>query len=49
MLYLDTPAGVGFSYSDEKSFYQSVNDAITGSLLLIKGVLHDHYMILCNL
>ncbi|XP_023741371.1 serine carboxypeptidase-like 45 [Lactuca sativa] len=29
MLYLDTPAGVGFSYSDEKSFYQSVNDAIT--------------------
>ncbi|KAI3525873.1 hypothetical protein L1887_05002 [Cichorium endivia] len=29
MLYLDTPAGVGFSYSDEKAFYTYVNDAIT--------------------
>ncbi|KAK6124818.1 hypothetical protein DH2020_041434 [Rehmannia glutinosa] len=30
MLYLESPAGVGFSYSANKSFYQSVNDEITG-------------------
>lgn len=29
MLYLESPAGVGFSYSVEKSFYSSVNDVIT--------------------
>ncbi|XP_074320547.1 serine carboxypeptidase-like 45 [Silene latifolia] len=29
MLYLETPAGVGFSYSSNKSFYNSVNDEIT--------------------
>lgn len=28
MLYLESPAGVGFSYSANKSFYGSVNDAI---------------------
>ncbi|CAL5431285.1 unnamed protein product [Camellia sinensis] len=29
MLYLESPAGVGFSYSANKSFYTSVNDEIT--------------------
>ncbi|KAJ4706686.1 Carboxypeptidase [Melia azedarach] len=29
MLYLDSPAGVGFSYSADKSFYNSVDDEIT--------------------
>ncbi|XP_074318420.1 serine carboxypeptidase-like 45 [Silene latifolia] len=29
MLYLETPVGVGFSYSSNKSFYKSVNDEIT--------------------
>ncbi|KAG8362739.1 hypothetical protein BUALT_BualtUnG0045300 [Buddleja alternifolia] len=29
MLYLDTPVGVGFSYSTGKSSYQTVNDEIT--------------------
>ncbi|XP_023741311.1 serine carboxypeptidase-like 45 [Lactuca sativa] len=29
MLYLESPAGVGFSYSVDKSFYLSVNDVIT--------------------
>ncbi|KAJ8770358.1 hypothetical protein K2173_014970 [Erythroxylum novogranatense] len=29
MLYLESPAGVGFSYSANKSFYASVNDDIT--------------------
>ncbi|XP_045824949.1 serine carboxypeptidase-like 45 [Trifolium pratense] len=29
MLYLESPAGVGFSYSANKSFYDSVNDEIT--------------------
>uniref|UniRef100_A0A803L1G5 Serine carboxypeptidase-like 45 n=1 Tax=Chenopodium quinoa TaxID=63459 RepID=A0A803L1G5_CHEQI len=30
MLYLETPAGVGFSYSTNLSFYQTANDHITG-------------------
>ncbi|KAB1222171.1 Serine carboxypeptidase-like 45 [Morella rubra] len=30
MLYLESPAGVGFSYSANKSFYDSVNDELTG-------------------
>ncbi|CAK9146493.1 unnamed protein product [Ilex paraguariensis] len=29
MLYLESPAGVGFSYSANKSFYASVNDDMT--------------------
>ncbi|KAA8517922.1 hypothetical protein F0562_015390 [Nyssa sinensis] len=29
MLYLESPAGVGFSYSANKSFYSSVNDEMT--------------------
>ncbi|GFP84997.1 serine carboxypeptidase-like 45 [Phtheirospermum japonicum] len=29
MLYLESPAGVGFSYSADKSFYKSVNDNMT--------------------
>nr|POE58492.1 serine carboxypeptidase-like 45 [Quercus suber] len=29
MLYLESPAGVGFSYSANKSFYTHVNDEIT--------------------
>ncbi|VVA29427.1 PREDICTED: serine carboxypeptidase [Prunus dulcis] len=29
MLYLESPAGVGFSYSANKSFYDFVNDEIT--------------------
>ncbi|KAK4281972.1 hypothetical protein QN277_013409 [Acacia crassicarpa] len=29
MLYLESPAGVGFSYSDNKSFYGFINDEIT--------------------
>ncbi|XP_076936643.1 serine carboxypeptidase-like 45 [Bidens hawaiensis] len=31
MLYLESPAGVGFSYSDDQSFYTSANDVITAS------------------
>lgn len=34
MLYLESPAGVGFSYSANKSFYDYVNDEMTGSSLL---------------
>ena len=30
MLYLETPVGVGFSYSTQSSSYESVNDKITG-------------------
>jgi len=30
MLYLESPAGVGFSFSANKSFYDSVNDELTG-------------------
>ena len=30
MLYLETPIGVGFSYSTDSSSYVAVNDKITG-------------------
>lgn len=30
MLYLESPAGVGFSYSANSSFYEYVDDIITG-------------------
>ncbi|XP_027350097.1 serine carboxypeptidase-like 45 [Abrus precatorius] len=29
ILYLESPAGVGFSYSDNLSFYQTLNDEVT--------------------
>jgi hypothetical protein len=32
MLYLESPAGVGFSFSANKSFYNYVNDEITGTV-----------------
>lgn len=31
MLYLESPAGVGFSYSANESFYEFLTDEITGS------------------
>ncbi|KAB5519300.1 hypothetical protein DKX38_023619 [Salix brachista] len=34
MLHLESPAGVGFSYSANESLYNSVTDEITGSALL---------------
>lgn len=39
MLYLESPAGVGFSYSANKSFYSSVNDAIAArdNLAFLEG------------
>lgn len=30
MLYLETPAGVGFSYSTDSSYYTGVNDKMAG-------------------
>ena len=43
MLYLESPAGVGFSYSANKSFYTHVNDEITGIFIItwyVDGELH---------
>lgn len=33
MLYLESPIGVGFSYSADTSSYMGVNDKITGKSL----------------
>lgn len=30
MLYLESPIGVGFSYSNDTSSYETVNDKVTG-------------------
>ncbi|XP_018812409.1 serine carboxypeptidase-like 45 isoform X1 [Juglans regia] len=35
MLYLESPAGVGFSYSANKSFYDSLNDELTAQENLV--------------
>lgn len=37
MLYVESPAGVGFSYSGNTSFYESVNDKITGSCRILNA------------
>ncbi|KAJ6700156.1 SERINE PROTEASE FAMILY S10 SERINE CARBOXYPEPTIDASE [Salix purpurea] len=44
MLYLESPAGVGFSYSANDSFYSYVTDEITGfhKLSIIFVPLHDN-------
>lgn len=34
MLYVESPAGVGFSYSRNKSFYDDINDEVTGSFFI---------------
>ncbi|RWW26797.1 hypothetical protein GW17_00008802, partial [Ensete ventricosum] len=39
MLYLETPAGVGFSFSSDSSDYEGVNDQITGTNFLGNPVL----------
>jgi hypothetical protein len=36
MLYLESPAGIGFSYSAKQSFYALVNDTITGTSFLLQ-------------
>lgn len=40
MLYLESPAGVGFSYSANKSFYESANDEITGKIPHLSSTLN---------
>lgn len=35
MLYLESPIGVGFSYSNNTSSYETVNDEVTGMLFVL--------------
>lgn len=34
MLYLESPAGVGFSYSTDPAFYEGVGDSMTGEFYI---------------
>lgn len=44
MLYLETPAGVGFSYSMDSSYYDNVDDKMTGtSACLYEVIPHKVY------
>lgn len=36
MLYLESPAGVGFSYSTDPSFYGGVGDSMTGVISMLE-------------
>lgn len=49
MLYLETPAGVGFSYSTNSSFYDGVDDKITGMRFLSLASLSDYVSSLLSL
>lgn len=48
MLYLESPAGVGFSYSANQSFYDGVNDEMTGFLFYYFISLYFLYLIIIN-
>ena len=41
MLYLESPAGVGFSYSTDPTFYEGVGDSMTGDLYVYQII--DHF------
>ena len=41
MLYLETPIGVGFSYSTDSSSYVAVNDKITGFFFFNQNISHN--------
>lgn len=40
MLYLESPAGVGFSYSTDPSFYEGVGDSMTGEFYVYHIIAH---------
>lgn len=51
MLYLEAPAGVGFSYSTNSSYYERVDDRMTGiaDSLLSSSPLFTHQEMIANL
>lgn len=39
VIYLETPAGVGYSYSADAAYYQGVDDKMTGTGMFIYFIL----------
>jgi hypothetical protein len=43
LIYLETPAGVGYSYSADAAYYQGVDDKMTGTDVFVFFVFYIYF------